>query len=90
MGGRGGGPPPPATDLAPPAGRPALIEAAAPRWTWFNEDGMPNVDNCMTQGQFWTETMKLVSAGSVTKEKLFDLSIAQDANAALAKSNPFG
>jgi NitT/TauT family transport system substrate-binding protein len=74
-----------ATKVPPP-----LIEAAAPRWTWFNEDGMPNVDNCMTQGQFWTETMKLVSAGSVTKEKLFDLSIAQDANAALAKSNPFG
>ena len=22
---------------------PALIEAAAPRWTWFTEDGMPNI-----------------------------------------------
>ncbi len=67
---------------------PALIEAAAPRWTWFNEDGMPNVDSCMAQGKFWTETMKLVG-GSVTKEQLFDLSPAIEANAQLSKSNPF-
>ena len=72
-----------ATKVPPP-----LIEAAAPRWTWFNEDGMPNVDSCMAQGKFWIDTMKLVS-GSVTKEQLFDLSPAVDANAALAKSNPF-
>jgi NitT/TauT family transport system substrate-binding protein len=65
-----------------------LIEAAAPRWTWFNEDGMPNVDSCMAQGKFWTDTMKLVT-GSVTKEQLFDLSPAIEANAQLAKSNPF-
>jgi NitT/TauT family transport system substrate-binding protein len=72
-----------ATKVPPP-----LIEAAAPRWTWFNEDGMPNVESCMAQGKFWTDTMKLVSA-SVTKEQLFDLSPAVEANAALAKSNPF-
>jgi NitT/TauT family transport system substrate-binding protein len=72
-----------ATKVPPP-----LIEAAAPRWTWFTEDGMPNVDSCMAQGKFWTDTMKLVS-GSVTKEQLFDLSPAVEANAALAKSNPF-
>ncbi len=72
-----------ATKVPPP-----LIEAAAPRWTWFNEDGMPNVDSCMAQGKFWTDTMKLVS-GSVTKEQLFDLSPTVEANAALAKSNPF-
>ncbi len=73
-----------ATKVPPP-----LIAAAAPRWTWFNEDGMPNVDSCMAQGKFWTDTMKLVS-GSVTKEQLFDLSPAIQANAQLAKSNPFG
>ncbi len=66
-----------------------LIEAAAPRWTWFNEDGMPNVDSCLAQGKFWTETMKMVSAGAVTKEQLFDLSPAVEANARLASSNPF-
>ena len=72
-----------ATKVPPP-----LIEAAAPRWTWFNEDGMPNVDSCMAQGKFWTDTMKLVSS-SVTKEQLFDLSPAVEANAQLTKANPF-
>lgn len=72
-----------ATKVPPP-----LIEAAAPRWTWFNEDGMPNVDSCMAQGKFWTDTMKLVN-GSVTKEQLFDLSPAVEANTRLQKSNPF-
>lgn len=66
-----------------------LIEAAAPRWTWFNEDGMPNVASCLAQGKFWTDTMKMVSAGAVTKEQLFDLSPAIEATARLASSNPF-
>jgi NitT/TauT family transport system substrate-binding protein len=73
-----------ATKVPPP-----LIEAAAPRWTWFFEDGMPNIESCMAQGKFWTDTMRLVS-GSVGKEQLFDLSAAQEANERLNKSNPFG
>jgi NitT/TauT family transport system substrate-binding protein len=68
---------------------PNLIEAAAPRWTWYTENGMPNVESCMAQGKFWTDTMKMVSAGSVTKEQLFDLSPAVEASERLAKSNPF-
>jgi NitT/TauT family transport system substrate-binding protein len=68
---------------------PNLIEAAAPRWTWFFEDGMPNVESCMTQGKFWTETMRLTS-GTATQQQLFDLSAAQEANERLNKANPFG
>jgi ABC-type nitrate/sulfonate/bicarbonate transport system substrate-binding protein len=68
---------------------PALIEAAAPRWTWFTEDGMPNIASCMAQGKFWNETMKMVS-GTVKEEQLFDLSPAIEANQTLAKNNPFG
>lgn len=64
-----------------------LIEKAAPRWTWFDEKGMPNVDLCMAQGQFWNK-IKLVPA-TVTKEQLFDLSPAVEADARLSKSNPF-
>lgn len=67
---------------------PALIEAAAPRWTWFNDDGMPNIDSCLAQGKFWNETMNLVSA-RVSKEQLFDLSPAIEANQRLSKGNPF-
>ncbi len=64
-----------------------LIAKAAPRWTWFDEKGMPNVDSCMAQGALWNE-MKLVNA-NVTKEQLFDLSPAIEADANLSKSNPF-
>ena len=73
-----------ATKVPPP-----LIEAAAPRWTWFFDDGMPNIESCMAQGKFWSGPMRLVS-GSVTKEQLFDLSAAEEANRRLASSNPFG
>jgi len=65
-----------------------LIEAAAPRWTWFFEDGKPNIASCMAQGKFWNETMRLVS-GTATEQQLFDLSPAVEANERLAKSNPF-
>jgi NitT/TauT family transport system substrate-binding protein len=67
---------------------PNLIESAAPRWTWFFEDGMPNIESCMTQGRFWNEAMKLTS-GTVTQQQLFDLTAAKEANERL-KSNPFG
>lgn len=65
-----------------------LIAAAAPRWTWFTENGMPNVESSMAQGKFWNDTMNMVKA-SVTKEQLFDLSPAVEANDRLSKSNPF-
>ena len=73
-----------ATKVPPP-----LIEAAAPRWTWFFEDGMPTIASCMAQGKFWVDTMKLVS-GTVTEAQLFDLSAAKQANEQLNKANPFG
>jgi len=68
---------------------PALIEAAAPRWTWFSEDGMPNIESCMAQGKFWNESMKMVNA-TVKQEQLFDLSPTVEAAKRLAQSNPFG
>jgi NitT/TauT family transport system substrate-binding protein len=64
-----------------------LIGLAAPRWTWFDEKGMPNVESCVAQGAFWNK-IKLVNA-TVTKEQLFDLSPAVEADARLSKSNPF-
>ena len=64
-----------------------LIELAAPRWTWFDEKGMPNVESCLAQGKFWNQ-IKLVNA-TVTKEQLFDLSPAVEADARLSKNNPF-
>ncbi|MEX2128370.1 MAG: ABC transporter substrate-binding protein [Xanthobacteraceae bacterium] len=72
-----------ATKVPPP-----LIEAAAPRWTWYDDEGMPNVDSVMAQFKFLSESMKLVS-GTVTKESLFDLSPAVEAAARLKRANPF-
>ncbi|MCC6608303.1 MAG: ABC transporter substrate-binding protein [Burkholderiales bacterium] len=65
-----------------------LIVEAAPRWTWFTDDGVPNVASCMAQGKFWTDTLKLVS-GSVSEAQLLDLSVAREAAARLKTANPF-
>jgi NitT/TauT family transport system substrate-binding protein len=66
----------------------ALVEKAAPRWTWYDDNGMPNIDSVMAQFEFFSKTMRLVS-GTVTKDKLFDLSPATEAANRLKTSNPF-
>jgi NitT/TauT family transport system substrate-binding protein len=65
-----------------------LIERAAPRWTWYDEDGMPNVESVMAQFKFLSQSMRLVT-GNVTPEMLFDLSPAREAAARLKSANPF-
>ncbi len=65
-----------------------LIAAAAPRWTWYDEDGMINVASVMAQHKFLTESMKLVS-GSVSEDKMFDLATAKEAADRLKTANPF-
>ena len=65
-----------------------LIAAAAPRWTWYDNDGMPNVQSVMDQHKFFTETMKLVS-GSVSPDTMFDLGPAKEAAERLKTANPF-
>lgn len=67
---------------------PELIAKAAPRWTWFNEDGRPNTASVMAQGRYWAETMKLTSA-MVTEEQLLDLSPIDEALKRLDANNPF-
>jgi NitT/TauT family transport system substrate-binding protein len=65
-----------------------LIERAAPRWTWFDHEGMPNVESVMAQYKFLTQSMRLVT-GDVTTEMLFDLAAAKEAAARLQSANPF-
>jgi NitT/TauT family transport system substrate-binding protein len=65
-----------------------LIAAAAPRWTWYDEDGMVNVASVMAQHKFLTESMKLVS-GSVSEDKMFDFGPAKEAAGRLKTANPF-
>lgn len=65
-----------------------LIEKAAPRWTWYTDDGLPNVDSVMAQFKFLSQSMKMIG-GDVTPAKLFDLAAAKEAVERLKTSNPF-
>ena len=65
-----------------------LIVAAAPRWTWFNEDGIPNVASILAQARFWNQ-MRLFT-GTLTEAQVFDLSPTREATERLASANPFG
>jgi hypothetical protein len=65
-----------------------LIERAAPRWTWYDNEGMPNVESVMAQYKFLSQSMRLVS-GNVTQDMLFDLSPAKEAAERLKSANPF-
>lgn len=65
-----------------------LITAAAPRWTWFTDDGMPNTKSVMAQFDFFSKSMGMVS-GKVTPDMLFDLSAAKEADERLKTANPF-
>jgi hypothetical protein len=66
----------------------ALVTAAAPRWTWYTDDGLPNVDSVMAQFKFVSQSMHMVS-GQVIPDMLFDLTAAKEAAERLKTSNPF-
>ncbi len=65
-----------------------LITAAAPRWTWYTDDGMPNIKSVMAQFDFFSKSMGMV-AGNVSPNTMFDLSIAKEAAGRLKTANPF-
>ncbi len=65
-----------------------LITAAAPRWTWYTDDGMPNIKSVMAQFEFFSKSMSMVS-GNVSPDTMFDLSIAKEAAGRLKTANPF-
>lgn len=70
--------------------KPELVKAIAPHWSAINADGMPNVKSVMEMQAMWaSKDFKLVEH-PVTEAQLFDLTIAKDANARLAKEKPFG
>lgn len=68
---------------------PALIEKAAPRWTGYDVEGMPDTANVMRQAAFWVDTMKLIGGPLPKPEALLDLGAAQEAAATLKSANPF-
>ncbi len=68
--------------------KPELVRAIAPHWSHTNEDGMPNIRSVMTQQDYWADYFHLVEK-KVPEAQLFDLSIAKEAKARLAKEHPF-
>jgi NitT/TauT family transport system substrate-binding protein len=70
--------------------KPELVKAIAPNWGYVNEDGLPQVDSIMDMQDFWSgPNFKLVEK-KLTREQLFDLSIAKEAKARLDRDRPFG
>jgi NitT/TauT family transport system substrate-binding protein len=70
--------------------KPELVKAIAPHWSYVNEDGVPPVDSIMTMQDYWSSPAFHFVEKKVTKEELFDLSIARDAKARLDREKPFG
>jgi NitT/TauT family transport system substrate-binding protein len=69
--------------------KPELVKAIAPNWSYTSEDGLPPIDSIMAMQNYWADYFNYVET-KVTREQLFDLSIAKEAKARLDKEKPFG
>lgn len=68
--------------------KPALIKAIAPYWSYTNEDGLPPIDSIMHMQDYWADYFHYVEK-KVTRDQLFDLSIAKEAKKRLDTEKPF-
>jgi NitT/TauT family transport system substrate-binding protein len=69
--------------------KPELVSAIAPHWASVDAGGVPNVASIMAMQDFWSSGRFNLVQQKVTREQLFDLSIASEASARLAKEAPF-
>jgi NitT/TauT family transport system substrate-binding protein len=70
-------------------GKPEIVKAIAPNWSYTNEDGIPNIKSVMEMQDYWADYFTYIEK-KVPEAALFDLSIAKEATARLARDNPFG
>ena len=70
-------------------GKPEVVRAIAPNWSYTNEDGIPNVKSVMAMQDYWADYFTFVET-KVPEARLFDLSIAKEAKARLDREKPFG
>jgi NitT/TauT family transport system substrate-binding protein len=70
--------------------KPELIKAIAPNWGYTSEDGLPVVSSIMQMQDFWSGKYYQLVEKKVSREQLFDLSIATEAKARLDREKPFG
>ncbi len=69
--------------------KPEIIKAIAPHWSYTSEDGLPNVDSIMRMQDYWADYYTYVER-KVSREQLFELSIAREAKDRLERERPFG
>jgi NitT/TauT family transport system substrate-binding protein len=70
--------------------RPELVMAIAPNWGYINEDGVPPVESIMAMQDFWSGKYFNFVEKKVSREQLFDVSVAREAKARLEREKPFG
>ena len=68
---------------------PKVIRAMAPNWSYSNEDGMPVVDSVMEMQDFWSGPYFKFVEKKVSRDDVFDLSVAREAKSRLDKEKPF-
>ena len=69
--------------------KPELVKSIAPNWSYISEDGAPQVDSIMDMQEFWSGPSFKFVEKKISREQLFDLSIARDAKARLDREKPF-
>ncbi len=69
--------------------KPELVKAIAPHWSYVNPDGVPNVESIMHMQDYWAAAPFNLVQKKVSKNQLFDLSIAKEAAQRLAREKPF-
>jgi NitT/TauT family transport system substrate-binding protein len=69
--------------------KPELVKSIAPNWSYVSEDGTPLVKSIMEMQDFWNGPYFHFVEKKVTEAQLFDLGVAKEAQARLAKDKPF-
>jgi NitT/TauT family transport system substrate-binding protein len=70
--------------------KPELVKAIAPHWSYVDENGIPPVDSIMKMQDYWASPAFHLVEKKVSKEQLFDLSVANEAKERLEREKPFG
>jgi len=69
-------------------GKPEIVRAIAPHWSYVSEDGIPPIDSILAMQDYWADYFTYVEK-KATREQLFDLSVARDAKRRLDAEKPF-
>jgi NitT/TauT family transport system substrate-binding protein len=69
-------------------GKPEVVRAIAPHWSYVSEDGMPPIDSILAMQDYWADYFSYVEK-KVPREQLFDLSVAPEAKRRLDREKPF-